>query len=114
MFKTNPSIYFQESEFLVRGDGDNFTETVLKDNVFRKRSRNLLYIFDVQKGGIQKLFAIYAASSFPLPSEEDYNKNIDYYTFEQTSINFFNIDERYSMIFSLEDENFLIMNSTST
>lgn len=57
---------------------------MLKDNVFRKRSRNLLYIFDVKKGIEQKLFGIYAASSFPLPSEEDYNKNIDYYTFEQT------------------------------
>lgn len=86
MFKTNPSLYFQQSEFLVRGKGDNFTETVLKDHVFRKRSRNLLYIFDLQNGEAQKLFAIYAASSFPIPSEEDYNKSIDYYTFEQTGM----------------------------
>lgn len=87
----NPSVYFQQSEFLTKGLGNDFTETMLKE-VFRMKNKNLLYIFNLKNGNQNSStlhkFAVFAASSFPLPNDKDYNKDLDYFTFEQTGTKF--------------------------
>ena len=48
MFLANPDITYQYAELLTRGTGAQFRSEIIKEQIFRVRDHNLLFIFQVQ------------------------------------------------------------------